>query len=121
MWLIANAKNGISSYELARAIGVTQKSAWFMPHRIQLAMHAEGGGRLLGDIQVDATYIGGRARNMSASKKARILGSKKGSVGGKAAVMGLLDRHGTGRLSGPYRGPDWPSPSSRPTRSAEPR
>ncbi len=94
MWLIANAKNGISSYELARAIGVTQKSGWFMLHRIRLAMQAEDGGKLSGDIEIDETYIGGRARNMHPGKKARILSGKRGGVAGKAAVMGLLDRHG---------------------------
>lgn len=99
VWLISSAKNGISSYELGKAIGVTQKSAWFMLHRIRLAMQAEDGGKLSSDIEVDETYIGGRARNMSASKKARILGGKKGGVAGKAAVMGLLDRHGKNAVS----------------------
>jgi transposase-like protein len=64
VWLITNAKNGISSYELARAIGITQKSAWFMLHRIRLAMQDEMGGKIDGHVEVDETYIGGRARNM---------------------------------------------------------
>ena len=64
MWLISSAKNGISSYELARAIGVTQKSAWFMLHRIRLAMQDGTGGKLGGHVEVDETYIGGKARNM---------------------------------------------------------
>jgi transposase-like protein len=95
MWLISNCKNGISSYELASSIGVTQKSAWFMLHRIRLAMQDEDGGKLGGEIEVDETYIGGRARNMHASKKRR-LGMRGKSTGfyGKVAVMGLLDRHG---------------------------
>ena len=99
MWLIANAKNGISSYELARAIGVTQKSAWFMLHRIRLAMQAKHGGKLSGDVEVDETYIGGRARNMHANKKGRLLSGARGGVVGKAAVMGLLDRHGKDGVS----------------------
>src|SRR5262247_2183734 len=58
IWLIDNAKNGISSYELAKAIGITQKSAWFMLHRIRLAMQDETGGKLGGHVEVDETYIG---------------------------------------------------------------
>src|SRR5690606_32887033 len=92
MWLIANAKNGISSYELSRSIGVTQKSAWFMLHRIRLAMQDEAGGKTSGHVEVDETYIGGKARNMHKGRKDRII---KGTGGmGKVAVMGLLARHG---------------------------
>jgi transposase-like protein len=92
-WLISSNKNGISSYELAKAIGVTQKSAWFMLHRIRLAMQDETGGTIGGDIEVDETFIGGRARFMSKSKKRRVMKGKTGWEG-KVAVMGLLDRHG---------------------------
>ena len=91
MWLIANAKNGISSYELAKAIGVTQKSAWFMLHRIRLAMQGEDGGKLGGEVEVDETYIGGLARNMHKEKRTR---TKSRTWYGKVAVMGLLARHG---------------------------
>jgi transposase-like protein len=92
MWLIANAKNGISSYELSRAIGITQKSAWFVLHRIRLAMQDETGGKLSGHVEIDETYIGGKARNMHKERRARII---KGTGGmGKVAVMGLLARHG---------------------------
>ena len=93
IWLLANAKNGISSYELHRSIGVTQKTAWFLLHRIRLAMQSEDGGKLGGEVEVDETFIGGKARNMHKSKKVRVM---KGSTGwaGKVAVMGLLDRHG---------------------------
>ncbi|HEY7501531.1 MAG TPA: IS1595 family transposase [Vicinamibacterales bacterium] len=102
VWLITNAKNGISSYELARAIGVTQKSAWFMLHRIRLAMQDETGGTIDGDVEVDETYIGGKARNMHHSKRARVI-KARGAMG-KAAVMGLLQRnspegHSTVRLT----------------------
>lgn len=61
MWLIANAKNGISSYELALSIGVTQKTAWFMLHRIRLAMQAEDTRTLSGEVEVDETFIGAKA------------------------------------------------------------
>lgn len=91
MWLIANAKNGISSYELARSIGVTQKSAWFMLHRIRLAMQSEDGGQIGGDVEVDETYIGGKARNMHRDRRKRVGHSR---WAGKVAVMGLLARHG---------------------------
>ena len=92
MWLISNAKNGISSYELARSIGVTQKSAWFMLQRIRLAMQDKTGGKLGGDVEVDETYIGGRARFMHKGRKKRIITGT--GIAGKVAVMGLLARHG---------------------------
>jgi len=92
MWLIANSKNGISSYAIHRGIGVTQKTAWFMLHRIRAAMHNGSVQKLSGEIEADETYIGGLARNMHKSKReAKIHGT-----GGmdKTAVMGLLERHG---------------------------
>jgi transposase-like protein len=97
VWLITNAKNGISSYELARAIGITQKSAWFMLHRIRLAMQDEMGGKIDGHVEVDETYIGGRARNMHIGRRKRII--KGTGMMGKVAVMGLLSRHGNGSHS----------------------
>jgi transposase-like protein len=97
MWLIANAKNGISSYELARAIGVTQKSAWFMLHRIRLAMQDQDGGRMGGYVEVDETYIGGKARFMSGERKRRL--SAQRPFGGKTPVMGVLQRAAEGGLS----------------------
>src|SRR6266511_2024176 len=63
-WLIASAKNGISSYEISRALGVTQKSAWFMLHRIRLAMQSDNFTQLGGTVEVDETFIGGKARFM---------------------------------------------------------
>ena len=91
MWQIANCKNGISSYELARAIGVTQKTAWFMLHRIRLAMRSRSFDKFDG---VDETFIGGKARNMHKAKRARVI---KGTGGmGKVAVLGLLERHSDG-------------------------
>jgi transposase-like protein len=91
-WLIANCKNGISSCELARDLGITQKSAWHMLHRIRLAMQMGTFEKLSGEVEVDETYIGGKARFMHKSKReAKIQG--RGSVG-KVAVMGLLERNG---------------------------
>jgi transposase-like protein len=71
IWLIANPKNGISSYEIHRALGVTQKSAWFMLHRIRLAMQQGSIEKLSGHVEVDETFIGGKARNMHRSERAR--------------------------------------------------
>jgi transposase-like protein len=93
VWMIAGAKNGISSHELGRALGVTQKSAWFMLHRIRLSMQAKnGGGKLDGTVEVDETYIGGKARNMH-FKKREALKLHGRSTQGKIAVVGLLQRH----------------------------
>lgn len=91
MWLIANCKNGISSYELAKGLGVTQKTAWFMLHRIRLAMQ-EGSFLLRGSVEVDESYIGGKARNMHRGPRQR-LHSKGGGVG-KTIVLGMLERGG---------------------------
>src|ERR1700687_4296756 len=68
-WLIANAKNGISSYELHRSIGVTQKTAWFMLHRIRLVMQDGSVEKLKGRVEADETFIGGKARYMHAGKR----------------------------------------------------
>jgi transposase-like protein len=92
IWLIANAKNGISSYELSRSLGITQKSAWHVLHRIRLAMQNGTINKLSGQVEVDETFIGGKARNMHRSDRARKIKGTGGS--GKVAVMGLLERHG---------------------------
>jgi transposase-like protein len=94
IWLLSSAKNGISSYELHRAIGITQKSAWFMLHRIRLAMQVGGFVKFGGEVEVDETFIGGKARNMHKSKRERLGISQSRSMIGKVAVMGLLERHG---------------------------
>ena len=92
IWLISNAKNGISSYEIHRALGVTQKTAWFMMHRIRVAMQTGSIEKLSGNVECDETFIGGAVKNMhKAKREAKIKG--RGSVG-KTAVMGLLERKG---------------------------
>lgn len=97
IWAIANCKNGISSYELARSIGVTQKSAWHMLHRIRLAMHTGSFDKMDGTVEADETYIGGLAKNMHKHKRERAI---KGTGGaGKAVVMGILQRATEGRPS----------------------
>jgi len=99
LWLLTNCKNGISSYELARALGVTQKTGWFMLSRLRLALQSKHGGKLGGDVEVDETFIGGKARNMHKGKRARLGVSQGRSMAGKVAVMGLLDRHGKDGIS----------------------
>ena len=100
IWLIANAKNGISSCELARSLGMTQKSAWFVLHRIRKAMQNGSLEMLSGHVEVDETYIGGKARNMHrgalATRLAKFATAHTGRNQniGKMAVMGLLERHG---------------------------
>jgi len=93
IWMIANCKNGVSSYELARALGITQKSAWFMLHRIRLAMKTgsfiKSGGS--GDeFEADETFVGGLSRNMSKRNRQRKITGTGGS--GKQVVMGILRR-----------------------------
>lgn len=92
IWLIANSKNGISSHELGRALGVTQKSAWFMNHRIRMAMASGTFQKLSGTVETDETYIGGLAKNMHvADRKRRIHGTGGAD---KVAIHGALERGG---------------------------
>jgi transposase-like protein len=108
-WLLANAKNGISSYELHRSLGITQKSAWFVLHRIRLAMQ-EGSLLKIGgegkEVEIDETFIGGAARRMNAKQRAKSSvpvdpqrsgpgrGKRVYSHTSKAIVMGMLERGG---------------------------
>jgi transposase-like protein len=96
-WLIANAKNGISSYELARSLGLTQKTAWFLLHRIRLAMQDGSIEKMKGRVEIDETFIGGRARYMNKARREKS-GVRSGTVG-KTAVMGLLERNSPERNS----------------------
>jgi transposase-like protein len=96
-WLLANCKNGISSYELGKALGIHQNSAWFMLQRIRLVVRDEFFGSKLGggeggEVEVDESFIGGKARNMHLSeRKRRITGT---GTKDKTAVMGILERGG---------------------------
>jgi len=99
IWLIANNRNGISSWELHRALGVTQKTAWFMLHRIRLALQDNlAGGMLGGEVEIDETFIGGKARNMHKSRKREMLKTGQRSAG-KTIVMGMLERKGQVRAT----------------------
>jgi len=92
VWLLCNCKNGMSSYELARHIGVTQKSAWFMLHRIREAMKtgtfAKLGGN--GPIEVDETHVGPKPQKMHRAKRLKVHGPDRRAT--TAVVMGMLDR-----------------------------
>jgi transposase-like protein len=79
MWQVVNCKNGISSYEVHRGTGITQKTAWFMDHRIRHALGLSPVGKLSGQIEADETFIGGRARNMHAHKRAKKI-TARGSI-----------------------------------------
>jgi transposase-like protein len=92
VWLIANSKNGISSHELARSLGITQKSAWFMLHRIRLAMQTGSFDKFSGEIEVDETFIGGKARNMHSADRKQKIGGR--GTAGKATVLGMIERGG---------------------------
>jgi transposase-like protein len=97
MWLIVNCKNGISSCEIARDLGITQKSAWHMAHRIRYALHHGSFEKFSGEVEADETFIGGKARNMHvAQRKRRITGT---GTKDKTAVMGILERGGKVRTS----------------------
>ncbi|MGH9511542.1 MAG: IS1595 family transposase [Terriglobales bacterium] len=111
VWLVVNCKNGISSYELHRAIGVTQKSAWFMLHRIRLAIQSKSFVKLGGPdsppVEVDESFIGGKARNMHKSRKLKLhrlrneIPDHKSVLSsrylGKTVVLGMLERGGRAR------------------------
>jgi transposase-like protein len=96
VWCITNAKNGISSCELARAVGVTQKSAWHMLHRVREAMHSDTFEKFCGEVESDETFIGGKAKNMHLSRRRERITGTGGA--GKAVVHGLLDRSCGGKV-----------------------
>ena len=92
VWCITNCKNGISSYELARDLGITQKSAWHMLHRIRLAMQDGSFTKMSGTCEADETFVGGKAKNMHKAVRARKI-KGRGAVG-KTIVQGILNRNG---------------------------
>lgn len=92
IWALANDKNGISSYEFARMTGITQKSAWHVLHRVRLAMKVGGFEKMGGTVEIDETFIGGKVRNMHASKRARNVYRSGSHYRERAIVMGMLQR-----------------------------
>jgi transposase-like protein len=98
LWMLVSCRNGVSSYEVARTLGITQKSAWFVLHRLRFALRTGSLTKLGGSgapVEVDETFIGGKARNMHRAKRERMssLGGMQGGAG-KAVVMGMLERGG---------------------------
>ncbi|MGA9042238.1 MAG: IS1595 family transposase [Terriglobales bacterium] len=95
-WMLVNCKNGVSSMEISRTLGITQKSAWFMLQRLRLALQDDFFGKKLGsgpdsEVEVDETFIGGRARNMHKHRKAKLTGRIDDD---KTVVVGFLERGG---------------------------
>lgn len=92
LWLIVNCKNGISSYEIARDLGITQKSAWFVLHRLRLALRGKNFSKMgdSGPVEMDETYVGGKPRNMHRGKRLKLKTAESGDH--KTAVFGMLDR-----------------------------
>ncbi len=98
IWLVVNCKNGVSSYEIARDLNITQKSAWFMLHRIRLALKngswdklGGGGGNSGGPVEVDETFVGPKPQKMHKARRNKLKTAANGDAG-KVAVVGLLDR-----------------------------
>jgi transposase-like protein len=105
LWMLVNCKNGVSSYEISRALGITQKSAWFVLQRLRLALQdgsVEKFGGSGSEVEVDETYVGQKSQNMHKSRKLRFQQLRNmhqdtntptnSRYYGKTAVMGLLDR-----------------------------
>jgi transposase-like protein len=95
LWMLVNCKNGISSYEVSRDLGISQKAAWFMMHRLRRALQKGSLMKMGGDggeVEVDETFIGGKARNMHLDKRQRRITGTGGKD--KTAVMGILERNG---------------------------
>jgi transposase-like protein len=97
--MLVSCKNGISSYEIHRDLGVSQKSAWFMLHRLRLALKAKDlgfklGGKDSSGVEVDETFVGGKLKNMHRDRRARFAAESghTGGATGKAIVVGMLDR-----------------------------
>lgn len=100
MWMLGNCRNGISSHEVGRTIGITQKSAWFMLHRLREAMKA-GEGKIGGawkEVEVDETFVGGKSKFMHKRKRLETGITNRGSKKGKTIVQGLLERGGEVRV-----------------------
>ncbi len=92
MWLLVSCKNGISSYEISRDLGISQKSAWHLMHRVRATVQSGSFGRLSGEVEVDESFIGGKARNMHLNKRRKRITGPGGKD--KVPVLGILERGG---------------------------
>lgn len=95
MWMIGNCKNGVSSYEIARDLQVTQKTAWFMLHRLRYAMHHGTIDKMSGTVEADETFIGGKARNMHAGRREKMI-KGRGPMGKEIVIRLARPRDGQG-------------------------
>jgi transposase-like protein len=96
-WLVTNCKNGVSSCEIARALNVTQKTAWFVDRRVRVSLGMETPDKLTGEVEADETFIGQKARNMHKNVRARKITGTGGKD--KTMVMGILERGKDGKPS----------------------
>ena len=95
MWMVCNCRNGVSSCEIARDLGVSQKTAWFMLHRIRETMQDKTATKLAGEVEVDESFIGGKSRNMHAKRRAEVITGTGGKD--KAIALGMVERGGNVR------------------------
>ena len=95
LWMLTSCRNGVSSYEISRALKVTQKTAWFMLHRLRAALKLESFDRLMGEVETDETYIGGKPRRQNVGRQ--LMHRKGGGRAGKTTVMGMIERSAPGR------------------------
>jgi transposase-like protein len=93
LWMLCNCKNGVSSHEISRELGIAQQHAWHMLHRLRLALQLPDGGKLGGVAEADECFVGGKISNMHQSKRAQLGGKTRGTKG-KAVVIGMVERGG---------------------------
>ncbi|MGA3032681.1 MAG: IS1595 family transposase [Terracidiphilus sp.] len=93
LWMLCNCKNGVSSHEISRELGIAQQHAWHMLHRLRVALQLPDGEKLGGVVEADECFLGGKVKNMHRSKRA-MLGGKKIGTKGKAVVVGMVERGG---------------------------
>jgi transposase-like protein len=93
LWMLCNCKNGVSSHEISRELGIAQQHAWHMLHRLRLALQLPDGEKLGGVVEADECFVGGKISNMHQSKRAELGGKTRGTKG-KAVVIGMVERGG---------------------------
>jgi len=99
MWMVINCKNGVSSYEISRDLGITQKSAWFILHRLREIMSEDPTApKLSGEVEADETFVGGSLKNMHLHKR-NVVQAREGRKGAKSTVIGLIQREGRVRAA----------------------